>query len=166
MKREKIHRLTASALLAALAFCATLFLKIPFLNGYIHLGDCFVLLAGWLLGPLYAFFSAGLGSALADLAAGYPIYIPATFVIKGAMALVAALLCKARVTPLYRVLSALLAEALMVLGYFLYEWALYGLGGALPAVTGNLLQAAGGILTSLLLWQVLYPIFKKQNLKF
>ena len=166
MNRNQLRRLTAAALLSALTFCATLFLKLPFLNGYIHLGDCFVLLAGWLTGPLYAFLSAGLGSALADLAAGYPVYIPATFVIKGVMACLAALLCRKHASALRRILSALLAEAVMVLGYFLYEWALYGIGGALPAISGNLLQAAGGLLTSLVLWQVLSPIFKKRDFKF
>ena len=166
MNSKKIRLLTATALLAALTFCATLFLKIPFLNGYIHLGDSFVLLAGWLLSPLYATLAAGLGSALADLAAGYPIYIPATFVIKAAMACLAAILCRKKTTPVRRILTAFLAEAVMVLGYFLYEWALYGLGGALPAIGGNLLQAAGGILTSLLLWQCLSPALKKYDFKF
>ena len=165
MNRNKPRHLAAAALLSALTFCATLFLKLPFLNGYIHLGDCFVLFAGWLLGPLYAFLSAGVGSVLADLAAGYPVYIPATFVIKGAMACLAVLLCRKHTSALRRILSALLAEAIMVLGYFLYEWALYGIGGALPAVTGNLLQAAGGLLTSLLLWQFLSPVFKKLDFK-
>ena len=166
MEKNKIRRLTVAALLAALCFSATLFLKIPFLNGYIHLGDCFVLLAGWLLGPLHAALAAGIGSALSDLAAGYPLYIPATFVIKAAMACLASLMCRKKTSPLRRVLSTLSAEALMIAGYFLYEWALYGIGGALPAITGNLIQAAGGIVTSLLLWQVLFPILKKQNFKF
>ena len=166
MNTKKIRLLTATALLAALSFCATLFLKIPFLNGYIHLGDSFVLLAGWLLPPLYATLAAGLGSALADLAAGYPIYIPATFVIKAAMAFLAALLCRKNSSTIHRVLTAFLAEAVMVLGYFFYEWALYGLGGALPAIGGNVLQAGGGILTSLLLWQFLTPVFKRYDFKF
>ena len=89
-------------------------------------------MAGWLLGPLYAALASGIGSALADLAAGYPLYIPATFVIKAGMALLAAILCRKTHSPLRRILSALLAEATMVLGYFLYEWVLYGIGGKKP----------------------------------
>jgi len=166
MKKNNVRRLTVAALFAALCFSATLFLKIPFLNGYIHLGDCFVLLAGWLLGPLYASLAAGIGSALADLVAGYPVYIPATFILKAAMACLACFMCGIDASALRRILSAFFAEALMVAGYFLYEWALYGIGGALPAVTGNLIQAAGGIATSLLLWQVLAPILKKHDFKF
>ena len=44
--------------------------------------------------PVYAFVSAGLGSALADVFSGYLVYAPATFVIKGLMALVAFAFCK------------------------------------------------------------------------
>ena len=165
MDTKKLHTLITSALLAALCFCTTLFLKIPFLNGYIHLGDCFCLIAGWLMGPVGA-LASGLGSALSDLAAGYPVYIPATFVIKAGMTLIAFLPCRKRATLLRRIFAAVLAELTMVVGYFLYEWAIYGIGGALPAISGNLLQAAGGILTSLALWQVLAPILKKSTFKF
>lgn len=166
MNMKKSHRLITAALLAAFCFCATWLLKIPFLFGYIHLGDSFCLLAGWLLGPLYGALSAGIGSALADLAAGYPSYIPATFVIKAAMAVLAYLLCIKKASLPYRILSALSAEIFMVAGYFLYECVLYGAAGALPAIAGNLLQAAGGIVTATVLWQVLIPVSKKNGLKF
>lgn len=166
MENKKLHRLTAAALLAAFCFCATWLLKIPFLLGYIHLGDCFCLLAGWLLGPLYGALSAGIGSALADLVAGYPVYIPATFLIKAAMALLAHYVCKKRGTLVRRTVSAVSAELIMVAGYFLYECLLYGIAGAVPAISGNLLQAAGGILTATILWQVLVPVFKKNDFKF
>ncbi len=164
METKKLHKLITAAVLAALCFCATFLLKIPLLNGYIHLGDCFCLLAGWLMGPLYGSLSAGLGSALADLAAGYPIYIPATFVIKAAVALLATLPCRKKTSLLRYAVAAVLAELFMVLGYFLFEWAVYGIGGAIPAISGNLLQAAGGILTSLVLWQVLAPLLKNRNI--
>lgn len=165
METKKLHKLITAAVLAALCFCTTFLLKIPVLNGYIHLGDCFCLIAGWLLGPIGA-LASGVGSALADLAAGFAIYIPATFVIKAGMTLIAILPCRQRTSLLRCALAAVLAELFMVLGYFLFEWAVYGIGGAIPAISGNLLQAAGGILTSLVLWQVLAPIFKKYNFKF
>ncbi len=166
MDTKKLHRLTAAALLATFCFCATWLLKIPFLFGYIHLGDCFCLLSGWLLGPLYGALSAGIGSALADLAAGYPVYIPATFLIKAAMALLAHYFCKKNGSLVRRIMGAVLAELIMVAGYFLYECLLYGIAGAVPAISGNLLQAAGGILTATILWQVLTPILKKGGFKF
>ena len=86
----KTKQIVMAALVAALACVATMIIKIPSpLNGYINLGDCVVLAAGWMLSPIYGFLSAGLGSALADLLSGYATYAPATFIIKGLMAIIA-----------------------------------------------------------------------------
>ena len=88
--KNSTQKIVMAALLAALTCIATIIIKIPSpLKGYLNLGDCVVLLSGWMLSPLYGFLSAGLGSSLADLLSGYVVYAPATFVIKGAMALVA-----------------------------------------------------------------------------
>ncbi len=160
-KTNQIRRVIFAAMLAALCCVTTLFLKIPLLNGYIHLGDCFCLLSGWFLGPLWGSIAAGLGSALADLAGGYPVYIPATFVIKAGMALIASLLLQKKRTLPTRILTAAIAEAFMVVGYFLFEWPLFGFAGALEAVPGNLLQAAGGILFASVLWQCAAPLLKR-----
>ena len=87
---NKTRKIVLAALLASLTCVATMLIKVPSpLKGYVNLGDCVVLLSGWILSPLYGFFAAGIGSALADIFSGYVIYAPATFVIKGAMALIA-----------------------------------------------------------------------------
>ena len=122
---SKIKRLVVAAIIAALTCVATMIIKIPSpLKGYLNLGDCVVLLAGWVLSPAYAFISAGLGSALADLFLGYAAYAPATFIIKGLMALVAfygfKLLNKKIGGLPSRIISGLVAEILMVLGYFVF----------------------------------------------
>ena len=85
-----------AALMAAMACVATMVIKIPIpaTGGYINLGDCIVLLSGIILGPVYGGIAAGLGSALADLLGGYVAFAPATFIIKGLMAVVAALLIR------------------------------------------------------------------------
>ena len=83
-------KIVMAALMAALTCVATMIIKIPSpLKGYLNLGDCVVLTAGWMLSPLYGFLAAGIGSALADMFSGYIIYAPATFAIKGCMALIA-----------------------------------------------------------------------------
>ena len=64
MNNSKTKKLVMAALLAALCCVATMIIKIPSpLKGYLNLGDCVVLLAGWLLSPLYGFLAAGAGSA-------------------------------------------------------------------------------------------------------
>lgn len=54
--------------MAALICIATMIIKIlsPF-KGYLNLGDCLVLVAGWILPPAYAFLAAGIGWAFADV---------------------------------------------------------------------------------------------------
>ena len=119
----RTRKLVEAALLAALACVATMIVKIPSpLKGYLNLGDCIVLVAGWMLPPWYGALAAGLGSALADLFSGYALYAPATFVIKGGMALVAFAvfgLLRTRIGKFpSRLIGGILAELLMVMGYF------------------------------------------------
>ena len=106
--RGTTKKIVFAAMFAALACVATMLVKIPSpLKGYINLGDCMVLAAGFLLSPLYGFLAAGLGSALADLFAGYATYAVATFLIKGLMALIAfAALCFAAVQRFEALTSA------------------------------------------------------------
>ena len=64
MNDKKIRKLVLAALLAALVCVATMVVQIPSpMQGYVNLGDCFVLLSGWLLGPWYGFAAGGAASA-------------------------------------------------------------------------------------------------------
>lgn len=140
-----------AALMAALICVATFAVRIPSpLKGYLNLGDCAVLLAGWMLPPVYGFLAAGLGSALADLLSGYAVYAPATFAVKGAMALVAffgfRLLNKKLSGLPSRIVSGLIAEAVMILGYYVFEGFLYGFGAAAVNIPANGVQGAAGLI--------------------
>ena len=53
MTDAKIKKLVLSALFAALCTVMTLVIQVPSpMQGYVNLGDCAVLLAAWVLGPL------------------------------------------------------------------------------------------------------------------
>ena len=80
-------KIVITALFASLTLVAT-FIRLPLPMGYVHLGDGFVLLSAFLLGPLWGTIAAGLGSCLADVF-GYIQYAPATLLIKAIMALLA-----------------------------------------------------------------------------
>jgi hypothetical protein len=155
----KVKKLVLAALFAALAYCATLIIHIPSpIGGYLNLGDCIVLLAGWLLGPAYGAAAAGLGSALADLTLGYTSYIPGTFVIKALMAVVAYYAAKAvpGKTVVKPVVSGVLAEVVMVGGYFCFEATILGNGlGAAVGIASNLMQALAGIVCAVLIKLIL-----------
>ncbi|MBQ9735346.1 MAG: ECF transporter S component [Clostridia bacterium] len=159
MQTKRIQKIIFTALLAALCCVATMVIRLPSpLGGYINLGDGIVLLSGWLLGPLYGFIASGVGSALADLLSGYALYAPATFFIKGAMALVAYAvfrLLKRRWRPLpSHLCGGVLAELLMVGGYLAFESVIYGFMPALINVPANAVQGAVGILLGVLLIRI------------
>ena len=143
--KNKTKKLTTCAIFASIICVVTTFVAVPApAIGNINLGDIFILCAAWLLGPLGA-VAAGLGACLADLFSGYAIYAPATLVIKALMALACYYLFIAleriiKQQLLARLLSALVAEAVMVLGYFIYESFIYGVSAAFASVPFNLIQ--------------------------
>ncbi len=163
------QRVVIAAMLAALTCVATMIIKIPSpLKGYINLGDCVVLLAGWMLSPLYGFLAAGLGSALADLFAGYLIYAPATFLIKGIMALIAfygfRALQKNNSRNLFpRICSGFVAEVFMILGYFVFEGFLYGFAPSVVNIPANAVQGVAGLILGCLLVKAFEKVKLFQN---
>ena len=164
---SRIRKIVFSALLAALACVATMIIKIPSpLKGYVNLGDCIVLLSGWMLSPAYGFLAAGIGSALADLFSGYALYAPATFVIKGLMALVAffgfKLLGKKFGSLASAIISGVASEIVMILGYFVFEGFLYGFVPSLVNIPPNGVQGVAGIIIGVLLLKV----FEKSKISF
>lgn len=154
MNFQKIMKLVTTALFIAIICVATIVIQIPSpLTGYFNLGDCFVLIAAWFLGIGYGSLAAGIGSALADIILGYTIYAPATFVIKALMSVAACLIYKALKKPLIgKTVSAISAEAVMVLGYFLYESVIlkYGLAAA-SAIPTNIAQGVVAIVAAVAL---------------
>lgn len=163
--RNTTQRIVMAALLAALACVATMIIKIPSpLKGYLNLGDCVVLIAGWMLSPTYGFLAAGLGSALADLFSGYVVYAPATFIIKGVMALIAfygfTLLHKKLGELPSRIISGAAAEIMMILGYFVFEGFMYGFAPSVVNIPANGVQGIAG----LVLGVVLVKVFDKARI--
>ena len=144
------------ALFASLACVCTLVVQVPLpTGGYFNVGDVFVFLAAWCLGPLYGAIAAGVGGALADLISGYAIYAPATLIIKAFVAVVAYMVWafsktyikKEGLAFIPRLVSSFVSEMLMVAGYFFYDALLYGFAGAASGLVGNALQ---GICCSIL----------------
>ena len=156
----KTKKLVVAALMAALTCVATMMITIPSpLKGYLNLGDCIVLASGWLLSPVYGFLAAGIGSALADIFSGYVIYAPATFLIKGLMALIACfvfrMLHKKSSTLMPRIISAAAAELVMVLGYFVFEGFMYGFIPSAVNIPANGMQGIAGMMIGIVLMKAI-----------
>ena len=165
MTDSKIRKLVLAALMAALCTIMTMVIQGPSpMQGYVNLGDCAVLMSAWVLGPLYGGAAAGIGSALADLLSGYAHYVPGTFAIKLVMAVAAALIFRAATKKglfvssvlLGQIVGGVVAEVIMVLGYFAYAslWLGKGLAAA-ASIPGNIVQGVFGLVAATVVYTVL-----------
>ncbi len=187
MQDKHIRRLAFAGMMAVVVALATLVVRVASpMGGYINLGDCFVLLSGFLLGPVWGAAAAGLGAALADLLSGCAYFAPGTLVIKALMAVIAWAVRKALsgrtsnrtfagasgrakagkrgIWPLLA--GSFCAELFMVAGYFGYSALILGRGSAaLLSVPGNLLQGGAAVTLGVLLMLVLekIPDFRKEE---
>lgn len=141
---KNLTKLVLTALFAAMVCVATMIIKLPTFgtNGYVNIGDTVVLLSAWIIGGVYGGLAAGIGSCLADLISGYGTYVPGTLVIKFFMAIVAYIVYMAfkKINTnkiVAYVVSGMIAEAVMVVGYFLYESTLLGYGIAAAGSIGS-----------------------------
>ena len=155
-----LQKLITASLLAALVCVVTMTVKVPSpLNGYINLGDCIILLSGWLLPPVYGFLAAGVGSALADLFSGYVLYAPATLIIKGAMAVIFffcfKLMKKKLGSFVSMIIGGVLAEVFMILGYYVFEGFLYGFAPSAVNIPANGVQGCAGLILGIILIKML-----------
>ncbi len=171
MKRLTLRRLVLTALFIALTCVATMVIKIPSpTNGYFNLGDCFVLLGAFVLGPWLGGLAGGIGSMMADLLLSYPVYAPATLVIKALMAIVAALILRAcakrgrNITG--ELLGSVAGEVVMMGGYFLFEAILYAPASALGSLLlTNLPQAGVGFAAAIALCILLEKAHLMQKIR-
>ena len=151
MPGRKMERLTRGGLLLALTAILTAFVRVPLPVGYAHLGDGAVILSGLALGPFGA-ACAAVGTALADILSGFPIYIPFSLAVKGFMAWAAGRWLRGEERMSRRNLWILALILLCVpVGYFPADALYYGLDAAVLALPGNVGQAAVGYIVSALL---------------
>ncbi|MBQ7336446.1 MAG: ECF transporter S component [Clostridia bacterium] len=156
MYSKHIRKLVFSAMFCALVFTVTwIAVPAPF-AGNINLGDSMLLLGAWMLGGPWSVVACAVGAALTDLLGAYAIYTPGTLIIKALMVLAAIGVKKVAsrlpAVPRY-VLSALTAEAVMVVGYYLYEslFLSYGFTAAALNIPFNLIQGSAAIVVACLL---------------
>ena len=160
MKKLTTKKLVATALFMALTIVATMFIRIPLPLGYVNLGDAFIFLAVFILGPVCGVIAGGVGAGIADWF-GYITYAPGTLVIKSAMAIVAWLVYQLLKTATKKVMLAEIAGGIagtivMAVGYFVYEVLLFTTAGvAVLNMPWNLLQGGVGITIAVAVMRVL-----------
>ncbi|MBR2030040.1 MAG: ECF transporter S component [Clostridia bacterium] len=155
-------RLCFMATFTALVAVATMVVQIPSPGGqgYINVGDSLIFACAVFFDPLFAFIAGGLGSAFADIFAGWVSYAPFTFIIKGCEGLVACLvlrlLKKLRVkTFACYALAMFLGGLCMAVGYFFADLFVYGIGMGVANLPFNFVQAGANLVLGFALAVVL-----------
>ena len=117
---EKVKKLVLTGLFSALIFVFTAYIHVPTGSGYTHAGDGLIYLSASILPMPYAIASAVIGGALADGLSGYPIWIPATIIIK---ALTAMFFTNKgdRIVTKRNLIAVIPSLIICVVGYSLYE---------------------------------------------
>jgi len=145
-KQKAVIQLSLMAIMSALVAVGTLIVRIPNpMGGYFNVGDVMIFVAALTFSPLIGGVAGGLGSAIADII-GFPVFALPTLVIKGLEGLLASLITNKK--NVYRdILAVVAAGTEMVIGYFLVEVYLWGIGPALAEVPANIAQIAiGGLI--------------------
>lgn len=154
--RNKIRILACCAITAALVYVGTLLIRIPTPMGHVNLGDAFILVCiyclqlpkishiktdnsnklGFSTAGLLLALAGGIGSGLSDLLNGYPHFALPTFIVKTLLGVAAVKsIEKNKKVPLF-----VLAEVIMVAGYFIAEIFLYDFAYSVTAFLPNCAQ--------------------------
>ena len=175
------YRIVSISILTAVTAVFTLLIRIPIAptRGYINLGDVAIYFTAFTFGPITAVITAGLGTAIADLLAGYAQWAPISLFIHGLQGFFVGMIVRKSIVRLqqrldadktedekgkkYRIsfpvilLAGLVGLVIMVGLYFLAGAALVGFGAAAVEVPGNIIQCIVGTAGGLLLMK---PVMK------
>ncbi len=154
---KNVRRISYAAIAAAIVFAVTRMIVITYSSSgsYINFGDMSIYIIAYLIGGPLAAPAAAIGSAMADLTS-FPIYAPATLIVKGLMGLTAGLLMRNKTFGMY-VLACVVAGAIMVAGYGLYDLCIFGWGTTVVNAPGNLIQWSASVAIA----AILYPIAQR-----
>ena len=157
VRSNKTKTMVKMAIMIAMVYLATFFIKIPSINGYTHLGDCMIFLSVLILGTKRGAVAGGIGAALADYLGGYMVWVIPTFCIKALMALVMGIITE-KVFPKLRfgwIIGAVCGGLTQILGYTLVKFPLFGAAVAITEDPVLTLQTVSGVILAAILVSLL-----------
>jgi uncharacterized membrane protein len=148
MRRNDALFITIAAIMIAVTAVFTWLVRVPIhaTQGYFNFSDVAVYFAAFAFGPILGTIAGGVGTAIADLLAGFPQWALLTFLAHGSQGLVAGWLGRGKKLP--GLIVAWIAGALCMAGIYLLGEGLIltGWGPALAELPFNLLQnLVGGV---------------------
>ena len=160
MKRLKAKKLALGALISAMVTLATILsVPVPGFRLYFNLGEGIIYTVAILMGPGYGAVCGGLGASMADLILGYPLWAPATLIIKGLEGYAVG-----KLAPRNRVLAMLAGAAIMTISYSTMAGILYGKAAMPVEFITDITQTGIGMIVALPLSNILKHRLKQANL--
>lgn len=140
-----IRQITTYAMLIALTvvLSLTILIPVPATNGFITLCEVGIYTAASLFGPIGGLVVGGSSGLLIDLISGYPQWAIFSLLIHGLQGLTVGLI--GRQTTLRWFLGLLTGSVVMIIGYLLAGWFLYGWPAGVASIPGNMIQNLFGI---------------------
>lgn len=163
----KMRRITATGMFAALIFIFTAYLHVPTGAGYTHAGDGLIYLAASILPTPYAMAAGAIGGALADGLSGFPVWIPATVIIKAVTAVFFSNKTK-KILSLRNVVAIIPSAFLCIIGYCVYEGVVIVGEFSMAALTAAFTQTPSYLVqigTSAVLYISVSLLFDRMELK-
>jgi uncharacterized repeat protein (TIGR04002 family) len=151
-----------TALFMAMTTVTILFLRIPFANGIIHIGDTLIYLAACILPFPYGLIAAGIGGAMANMLGGHIVWAPFTLVIKALLTLPYSSKNE-RILTTRNALMVFPAGLITMAGYFIAGWLLFDMAGAVTGLFGDFIQAAGSAVLFIIIAAALDKVKFKQK---
>lgn len=184
-----VKDLVISGLLIALVFVSTYFIQfhLPIsLNsgGLVHLGNVTLFSIAIVFGKKKGAIAGAFGMGLFDIVAGWTLWAPCTFVVRGVQGYIIGRIANSRNkhgnSMVLNIVAVLISSVWMLAGYFVYNVAMtvlsqaegaslstkltVGITNGLSSIPGDLLQTGFGILGVLFLVPALKSVFKNVNL--
>lgn len=149
--RNHTIKLCIFALYMALICFVTMFTKVPIPLGYAHLGDCLILAFALFYGSKAGFVVGGIGSAMSDVLSSFAQWAIPTFLIKGIMAVVVAVIARDKdgKYKLYSIRTAVAVVAgmlFMVAAYVVAGMCMEGVAAGIASAWGLLMKAVVNVI--------------------
>lgn len=163
--RKKTLQLSIFALYMAIICIVTMFTKIPIPLGYAHIGDSIILTFALFYGGKKGFIVGGIGSAMSDLLSGFPQWIIPTFIIKGIMAVIMAIIARKKdgsyqIISIRTFIGAVVSMLFMVFGYVCTGIFMEGFAAGIVSAPGLLIKSVVNIIAFYIIAIVLDKIRK------
>lgn len=161
MMNKNVTRLAFYGLFMALVVIVTAVIRVPVptFNLYFNLGEAIIYLTAILYGGPAGAIIGGVGSSLADLLVGAPVWAPITLIIKGLEGYVVGSVAKKG----NLMLAVLLGAIVMITGYAIAAGILYGIAAVPVELAGDSVQVLAGGIVALFLYNRLKKFLTDDN---